>query len=107
MEIIMTVLITLLVVALIVAGINLVRLNRKAEELDTIQMDMEDISNRIDRMIENLERDLRQNDNELHKDCVDRINGVISSTDRRFDYIRNDIEKLDNTINPNKDLLKK
>ena len=107
MEIIMTVLITLLVVALIVAGINLVRLNRKAEELDTIQMDMEDISNRIDRMIENLERDLRQNDNELYKDCVDRINGVISSTDRRFDYIRNDIDKLDNTINPNKDLLKK
>ena len=107
MEIIMTVLITLLVVALIVAGINLVRLNRKAEELDTIQMDMEDISNRIDRMIENLERDLRQNDNELHKDCVDRINGVISSTDRRFDYVRNDIDKLDNTINPNKDLLKK
>jgi peptidoglycan hydrolase CwlO-like protein len=107
MEIIMTVLITLLVVALIVAGINLVRLNRKAEELDTIQMDMEDISNRIDRMIENLERDLRQNDNELYKDCVDRINGVISSTDRRFDYVRNDIDKLDNTINPNKDLLKK
>jgi hypothetical protein len=57
-------------------------------------MDMEDISNRIDRMIENLERDLRQNDNELHKDCVDRINGVVSSTDRRFDYIRNDIEKF-------------
>ena len=94
MEIIMTVLITLLVVAIAVAGINLVRLNRKAEELDTIQMDMEDISNRIDRMIENLERDLRQNDNELHKDCVDRINGVVSSTDRRFDYIRNDIEKF-------------
>jgi len=50
---------------------------------------------------------LRQNDNELYKDCVDRINGVISSTDRRFDYVRNDIDKLDNTINPNKDLLKK
>ena len=107
METLLTVLITLLVVAITGAGINLVRLNRKAEELDTIQMDMEDISNRIDRMIENLERDLRQNDNELYKDCVDRINGVISSTDRRFDYVRNDIDKLDNTINPNKDLLKK
>ena len=107
MEIIMTVLITLLVVALIVAGINLVRLNRKAEELDTIQMDMQDISNRIDRMIENLETDLRKSDEDLHKDCLDRIDGVISSTDRRFDYVRNDINKLDNTINPNKDLLKK
>jgi peptidoglycan hydrolase CwlO-like protein len=82
-------------------------LNRKAEELDTIQMDMEDISNRIDRMIENLERDLRQSDEDLHKDCVDRINGVISSTDRRIDYIHNDIQKLDETVNPNKDFLKK
>ena len=107
MEIIMTVLITLLVVALIVAGINLVRLNRKSQEHDLLQMEVMDVQNRLDRMIEDLEKDLRQNDNELHKDCVDRINGVISSTDRRFDYVRNDIDKLDNTINPNKDLLKK
>jgi len=107
MEIIMTVLITLLVVALIVAGINLVRLNKKAQEHDLLQMEVMDVQNRLDRMIEDLEKDLRQNDNELHKDCVDRINGVISSTDRRFDYVRNDIDKLDNTINPNKDLLKK
>ena len=107
METLLTVLITLMVVALVGAGINLVRLNRKAEELDTIQMDMQDISNRIDRMIENLETDLRKSDEDLHKDCLNRIDGVISSTDRRFDYVRNDIDKLDNTINPNKDLLKK
>jgi len=107
MEIIMTVLITLLVVALIVAGINLVRLNKKAQEHDLLQMEVMDVQNRLDRMIDDLEKDLRQNDNELHKDCVDRINGVISSTDRRFDYVTNDINKLDKTINPNKDLLKK
>ena len=107
MEIIMTVLITLLVVALIVAGINLVRLNRKAVEHDMLQMEVIDVQTRIDRMIEKLETDLRKSDEDLHKDCLDRIDGVISSTDRRFDYIRNDIEKLDNTINPNKDLLKK
>jgi septal ring factor EnvC (AmiA/AmiB activator) len=107
MEIIMTVLITLLVVALIVAGINLVRLNRKAVEHDMLQMEVIDVQNRIDRMIENLEKDLRQSDEDLHKDCLNRIEGVISSTDRRFDYVRNDIDKLDNTINSNKDLLKK
>ena len=107
MEIIMTVLITLLVVALIVAGINLVRLNRKAQEHDLLQMEVMDVQNRLDRMIADLEKDLRLNDDELHKDSIDRINGVISSTDRRFDYVRNDIDKLDNTINPNKDLLKK
>ena len=107
MEIIMTVLITLLVVALIVAGINLVRLNRKSEEVDMIHMEMQDISNRIDRMIEKLETDLRKSDEDLHKDCVDRINGVISSTDRRFDYVTNDIHKLEDVVNPNKDILKK
>ena len=107
MEIIMTVLITLLVVALIVAGINLVRLNKKAQEHDLLQMEVMDVQNRLDRMIDDLEKDLRQNDNELHKDCVDRINGVISSTDRRFDYMHNDIQKLDKVVNPNKDFLKK
>ena len=107
MEIIMTVLITLLVVAITGAGINLVRLNRKSEEVDMIHMEMQDISNRIDRMIENLETDLRKSDEDLHKDCIDRINGVISSTDRRFDYVTNDIHKLEDTVNPNKDILKK
>jgi hypothetical protein len=107
MEILLTVLITLLVVALVGAGIMLVRLNRKAMEHDMLQMEVIDVQNRIDRMIEDLEKDLRQNDNELHKDCVDRINGVISSTDRRFDYVTNDIHKLEDVVNPNKDLLKK
>ena len=72
-----------------------------------LQMEVIDVQNRIDRMIEKLETDLRQSDEDLHKDCLNRIEGVISSTDRRFDYVRNDIDKLDNTINPNKDLLKK
>ena len=107
MEIIMTVLITLLVVALIVAGINLVRLNRKAVEHDMLQMEVIDVRTRIDRMIENLETDLRKSDEDLHKDCVDRINGVISSTDRRFDKAYNEIQRLNETVNPNSDLLKK
>ena len=107
METLLTVLITLMVVALTGVGINLVRLNRKADELDTLKLDMIDINDSINRMIENLEKDLRQSDEDLHKDCVDRINGVISSTDRRIDYIHNDIQKLDETVNPNKDFLKK
>ena len=107
METLLTVLITLMVVALIGAGVNLVRLNRKADELDTLKLDMIDINDSINRMIENLEKDLRQNDEDLHKDCVGRINGVISSTDRRFDYVTNDIHKLEDVVNPNKDILKK
>ena len=107
MEILLTVLITLMVVALTVAVINLVRLNKKAQEHDMLQMEVIDVQNRIDRMIEDLEKDLRQSDEDLHKDCVDRINGVISSTDRRFDYVANDIRKLEDVVNPNMDLLKK
>ena len=60
METLLTVLITLLVVAITGAGINLVRLNRKADELDTLKLDMIDINDSINRMIENLERE--QND---------------------------------------------
>ena len=107
MEIIMTVLITLMVVASTAAVINLVRLNKKAQEHDLLQMEVMDVQNRLDRMIEDLEKDLRQSDEDLHKDCVDRINGVISSTDRRFDYVTNDIHKLEDVVNPNKDILKK
>ena len=72
MEILLTVLITLLVVAIIGAGINLVGLNKKV--------------NRITEIENNIEY--------LHKDTVDRIEGWVSSTDRRFDYMKTDIEKL-------------
>ena len=107
MEILLTVLITLLVVAITGAGMMLVRLNRKAQEHDMLQMEVIDVQTRLDRMIENLETDLRKSDEDLHKDCIDRINGVVSSTDRRFDYVINDIHNLEDTVNPNKDILKK
>jgi signal transduction histidine kinase len=85
METLLTVLITLMVVALAGAGINLVRLNRKADELDTLKLDMIDINDSINRMIENLERE--QNN---------RIEKWVASTDRRFDYMRNDLDKIIN-----------
>ena len=107
MEILLTVLITLMVVALTVAVINLVRLNKKAQEHDLLQMEVIDVQNRIDRMIENLETDLRRSDEDLRKDCVDRIDGWVASTDRRFDKAYNEIHKLNDTVNPNMDLLKK
>ena len=107
METLLTVLITLMVVAIAGAGINLVRLNRKADELDTLKLDMIDINDSINRMIENLEKDLRQSDEDLHNDCVGRIDGWVASTDRRFDKAYNDIRDLDRVVNPNKDFLKK
>ena len=84
MEIILTVLITLLVVALIGAGISLVRLNNKVQKIKVLERDIEF---------------------QTH-DLVDRINGVISSTDRRFDKLWDEVGRLDSEVNPNKDILK-
>ena len=84
MEIILTVLITLLVVALIGAGISLVRLNNKVQKIEILERDIEF---------------------QTH-DLVDRINGVISSTDSRFDKLYDEVSRLDSIVNPNKDILK-
>ena len=84
MEIILTVLITLLVVALIGAGISLVRLINKVQKIKVLERDIEF---------------------QTH-DLVDRINGVISSTDRRFDKLYDEVSRLDSIVNPNKDILK-
>ena len=84
MEIILTVLITLMVVALIGAGISLFRLNSKVQKIKILERDIEF---------------------QTH-DLVDRINGVISSTDRRFDKLYDEVGRLDSIVNPNKDILK-
>ena len=84
MEIILTVLITLMVVALIGAGISLVRLNNKVQKIKVLERDIEF---------------------QTH-DLVDKINGVISSTDRRFDKLYDEVSRLDSIVNPNKDILK-
>ena len=85
MEILLTVVITLVVVALIGAGINLVTLNKKVNKIVEIENNMEYI----------------------HKDTQDRIDGWVSSTDRRFDKLYDSIGKLEEVINPNKDIINK
>ena len=85
MEILLTVVITLVVVALIGAGINLVTLNKKVNKIVEIENNME----------------------YLHKDVQNRIDGWVSSTDRRFDKLYDSIGKLDEVVNPNKDIINK
>ena len=94
METLLTVLITLMVVALTGVGINLVRLNRKADELDTLKLDMIDINDSINRMIENLETDLNRRIDDVQSDYINRIDGWVASTDRRFDKIWNEIKDI-------------
>ena len=84
MEIILTVLITLLVVALIGAGISLVRLNNKVQDVEVLRRDVEYIN----------------------QDLISRIDGWVSSTDRRFDKLWDEVGRLDSEVHPNRDILK-
>ena len=84
MEIILTVLITLLVVALIGAGISLVRLNNKVQDVEVLRRDVEYIN----------------------QDLISRIDSWVSSTDRRFDKLWDEVGRLDSEVNPNRDILK-
>ena len=84
MEIILTVVITLMVVALTGAVISLITLSKKVSEIDLVRNDLESCD----------------------KDLQDRIDGWISSTDRRFDNMYNEIGRLDDLLNPNKDIIK-
>ena len=84
MEIILTVLITLLVEALIGAGISLVRLNNKVQDVEVLRRDVEYIN----------------------QELISRIDGWVSSTDRRFDKLWDEVGRLDSEVNPNKDILK-
>ena len=84
MEIILTVLITLLVVALIGAGISLVRLNNKVQDVEVLRRDVEYIN----------------------QELISRIDGWVSSTDRRFDKLWDEVGRLDSEVNPNKVILK-
>jgi hypothetical protein len=84
MEIILTVLITLMVVALTGAGISLVRLNNKVQDVEALRRDVDYIN----------------------QDLISRIDSWVSSTDRRFDKLWDEVGRLDSEVNPNKDILK-
>ena len=84
METILTVLITLGVVALIGLVWSVVRLNRRVDDLDIVRMDLVDMEDKFERQLDGLE----------------------SSLDRRFDKVWTEVHTLDKIVNPNKDLLK-
>ena len=114
MEILLTVLITLGVCAVMYAFAGVVRLNRKAEELDTLKLEVIDVESRIEKQLDNeiqdrekLEEAVMREIDLSTRDCRDRIEKWVASTDRRFDKAYNEIQRLNETVNPNSDLLKK
>tara|TARA_B100000902_G_C27292643_1_gene908062 strand:- start:474 stop:716 length:243 start_codon:yes stop_codon:yes gene_type:complete len=76
MEILLTIVITLMFVALLGAGITLVTVYKKVN-------DLEGMNNQMNSDIEY-----------INKDLIDRIDGWVSSTDRRFDKLLNDLEQI-------------
>lgn len=84
METIITVLITLGVVALMFAVRGVIRLSRRVENLELIRMEIIDIEDDIKKHLDSLE----------------------SSLDRRFDKVWSEVHTLDKIVNPNKDLIK-
>ena len=113
METLLTVLITLGVCAVMYAVVGVVRLNRKAEELDTLKLEVIDVEDRIEKQLEvvyqhheKLEETLTREIDLSNRDCRDRIEKWVASTDRRFDKAYNEIQKLDQIVNPNKNLVK-
>ena len=84
MEIILTVLITLGVVALAFAVRGVARLSRRVDDLELIRMEVVDIESKIERRLDHHE----------------------SSIDRRFDNIWTHVHTIDKVVNPNKDKIK-
>ena len=114
---VITVLLTLGVVALVTSAVGVMRLNRKVEDLELSRMDSIDMEENIHRTIERVENELSQYVSSTEKDINRRIddeqtmsksslNRLERSLDKRFDNVWTDVHKLDDTINPNKDLLK-
>ena len=52
--------------------------------------------------VEALRRDVEY----INQDLISRIDGWVSSTDRRFDKLYDEVGRLDSIVNPNKDILK-
>ena len=100
MEIILTVLITLGVVSLIGAVLGVTRLSRRVYDLEVARMDIDDD---IIRVRKELEDDIAH----IHREMGRDKDTSIRNLDRRLDNVWSEIHKLDKTLNPNMELLKK
>jgi len=109
METILTVLITLGVVAFIVTVWGVIRLSRRVDDLELIRMELVDFEGRFERQIEQEQQDRQA----LGDDTYKRFDEWNASIDRRHDKLWTEwhnlddkVKQLDNTVNPNMDLLK-
>ena len=102
METIITVLSTLGVGALSYAFAGVIRLSRRINDLELVRMEMVDLEDRLQTHIDDLHREREKMGDDVYR----RFDEIASSLDRRFDKVWSDIHKLDQVVNPNKDLVK-
>ena len=98
METIITVLITLGVVALVAAVWGVVRLKRRVDDLELSRLEFID-------ELSNTRKDLYDEMQGLNNELQNYISTSESNLDRRFDNEWGEVHKLGRTLNPNKDLL--
>ena len=106
METILTVLSTLGVGALAYAFAGVIRLSRRVNDLELLRMELIDFERQFERQVDTEINDREEGDNSIHRRIDEYQVQVESSTDRRFDNVWSEVHKLDETINPNKDLVK-
>ena len=102
METILTVLSTIGVGALAYAFAGVIRLSRRINDLELVRMEMVDLEDRLQTHIDDLHREREKMGDDVYR----RFDEIASSLDRRFDKVWSDIHKLDQVVNPNKDLVK-
>ena len=102
METIITVLSTIGVGALSYAFAGVIRLSRRINDLELVRMEMVDLEDRLQTHIDDLHREREKMGDDVYR----RFDEITSSLDRRFDKVWSDIHKLDQVVNPNKDLVK-
>ena len=118
METIITVLSTVGVGALAYAVAAVIRLSRRVTDLEHVRLELDEVDNNLNRRIEDgfddwsktieiESRDRVDCDQQIHNRIDEYQVQVESSTDRRFDNVWEVVHKLDKTINPNMDILKK
>ena len=106
METIITVLSTLGMGALAYAVAGVIRLSRRVNDLELLRMELIDFERQFERQIDTEINDREEGDNSINRRIDEYQVQVESSTDRRFDNVWSEVHKLDETINPNKDLVK-
>jgi len=95
METLFTVLITLGVVAIIVTVVGVIRLMLRVKDLGHVRVEMEC-----------LQQDIQQQLDDGRRDFDQQITSSESNLDRRFDNIWEHVHRMDDVLNPNKDLIK-